>query len=215
MKAVIDVLMTAALLLVMPYSLVGEAAHEWIGVAMFALFILHHVLNRKWSRGLFKGRYTPFRVFQTALVLAVLVCMTGSMVSGILLSRYVFDWNIRGAGEIAQPVHMFCAYWGFAFMSLHLGAHWRMLLGAARKLVKKPPELPKWFLPAAAVLVAAYGACAFFKRDLGNYMLLRYHFVFFDLEEPLAWVLLDYAAVMGLFLCAGHYISKMLIRGRK
>ena len=43
-----DAAMTIALLLLMAYSLVGEAAHEWIGMAMLALFILHHALNRKW-----------------------------------------------------------------------------------------------------------------------------------------------------------------------
>lgn len=40
--------MTLALLLLMSYQLVGEKAHEWIGMAMFLLVIGHHVLNRRW-----------------------------------------------------------------------------------------------------------------------------------------------------------------------
>ena len=40
-----------------------EAAHKWLGIGMFALFILHHVLNSKWSRNLRKEKYTPFRIF--------------------------------------------------------------------------------------------------------------------------------------------------------
>ena len=47
-KILIDILLTAALLLLMPYELVGEAAHEWIGVGMFVILIIHHILNRKW-----------------------------------------------------------------------------------------------------------------------------------------------------------------------
>lgn len=39
--------MTVALLLLMAYGLVGEAAHEWIGMGMFALFVAHHILNRR------------------------------------------------------------------------------------------------------------------------------------------------------------------------
>lgn len=35
-----DAAMTIALLLLMAYSLVGEAAHEWIGMTMLALFVL-------------------------------------------------------------------------------------------------------------------------------------------------------------------------------
>lgn len=42
--------MTLALLLLMSYQLVGEKAHEWIGMAMFLLVIGHHVLNRRWMR---------------------------------------------------------------------------------------------------------------------------------------------------------------------
>lgn len=50
-----DAAMTIALLLLMAYSLVGEAAHEWIGMAMLALFILHHALNRKWIGAVSRG----------------------------------------------------------------------------------------------------------------------------------------------------------------
>ena len=48
----------------------------------------------------------------------------------------------------------------------------------------------------AAALIAGCGVYAFIKRDFGHYMFLRYHFVFFDFEEPLALFLLDYAAIM-------------------
>lgn len=46
-RIVTDVLMTISLLLLMPYSLLSETAHEWIGMAMLILFIFHHVLNRR------------------------------------------------------------------------------------------------------------------------------------------------------------------------
>lgn len=210
LKITVDVLMTAALLLLMSYSLLGEAAHEWVGVGMFALFILHHILNHKWSRGLLRGKYTAFRTFQTVLVLLVFLSMAGSMVSGILLSRYVFDLDVRGLSSIARNIHMLSAYWGFVFMALHLGLHWNVIMGMARKMTKKPSNIRKWILRGAAILIAVYGVYAFFKRDIGNYMLLRYHFAFFDLDEPLILFLLDYAAAMGLFVCLGHYLSAML-----
>lgn len=41
-KICVDIGMTAALLLLMPYELVGQAAHEWIGIGIFVLFIAHH-----------------------------------------------------------------------------------------------------------------------------------------------------------------------------
>ena len=110
-RMAVDVLMTAALLLLMPYGLVGETVHEWIGAGMLVLFILHHVLNRKWLGGIRKGKYTPVRILQTVLAAVVLVCMIGSMFSGIVLSRHVFSFlRLRGLTSLAQPLHMACAY---------------------------------------------------------------------------------------------------------
>ena len=45
LKIIIDLLLTVFLLLLMPYGMVGEAAHEWIGVGMLLLFIIHHILH--------------------------------------------------------------------------------------------------------------------------------------------------------------------------
>lgn len=89
-KLVVDIAMTVLLLLLMPYELIGQAVHEWIGIAMFALFILHHILNRNWSKNLFRGKYVPFRIVQTIIVVLVLCAMAGSMVSGVILSAMCF-----------------------------------------------------------------------------------------------------------------------------
>ena len=183
---------------------------------MFALFVLHHFLNRKWSLCVLKGKYTPYRVVQTTLVVLVVLTMCGSMVSGILLSRTVFSFlGIRGGQAAARIVHLLCAYWGFVFLSLHLGLHWRVIMGMAGKFMKKSSKACKWILRMTAALTAVYGAYAFVRRDFGNYMLLRYHFVFFDYEEPLALFLLDYVAIMGLFVGVGYYITVLLITGKQ
>lgn len=50
--------MTIALLLLMTYERVGQAAHEWLGIGIFVLFVLHHILNGKWGRSVCKGKYT-------------------------------------------------------------------------------------------------------------------------------------------------------------
>lgn len=54
-KILVDIGMTLALLMLMSYSLIGEAAHEWIGSTMFVLFIVHHCLNIQWCKNLFKA----------------------------------------------------------------------------------------------------------------------------------------------------------------
>ncbi len=215
-KIAVDIAMTIALLLLMTYELIGQAAHEWIGIGMFVLFVAHHILNGKWSKNLLKGRYTALRIMQVALVVMVLLSMIGSMVSGVILSRHALAFlPISGGRAFARSLHMIAAYWGFVFMSLHLGFHWSMMMSMAGKLVKKQSEIRKWVLRAVAVLIAGYGAYAFMKRDVGSYMLLRNQFVFFDFEEPLILFLLDYITIMGLFIGAGHYLSEILKKLRK
>ena len=209
LKIVTDILMTVILLIQMAYSLVGEAAHEWLGISMFALFILHHILNNKWAKGLFNGKYTPFRILQTVLVILPLFSMLGLMISGIIISRHAFFFlNITSGQSWARTVHMICAYWGFTFISLHLGLHWSMMIGMTKKMFKKPSNPRKWAVRAVGMSIAGYGVYVFIKRDIGSYMLLQNQFVFFDFGEPMILFLLDYIAVMGLFVFIGHYLTK-------
>lgn len=210
-KICVDIGMTIALLLLMPYELVGQAAHEWIGIGIFILFIVHHILNGKWSRNALKGKYTPLRIWQTILVIFVLASMIGSMVSGVILSRHALSFlPISGGRSFGRSLHMLASYWGFVLMSLHLGLHWSMMMGMAKKAVKKPSAVCTWILRVLALAIAGYGVFAFVKREIGSYMLLKIQFVFFDFEEPLIFFLLDYLAIMGLFVFIGHYLAEVL-----
>lgn len=209
-KIITDILMTIVLLFLMAYSLVGEVLHEWLGIGMFVLFTVHHILNRKWSRSLFKGKYTPFRILQTVLVILALISMMGSMVSGIVLSRHVFSFlRIIGGQSWARTIHMLSAYWGFVFISLHLGLHWNTMMKMAGRMWVKPSAVRSWIVRGLGFLMAGYGVYAFVKREIGSYMLLKIQFVFFDFHEPLILFLLDYIAVMGLFVFVGHYLTKL------
>ena len=105
-KILIDIGMTICLLLLMPYSLLSEIAHEWIGMAMLVLFISHHILNHKWVTSVRKGKYNAFRVIQTVLVIIMLILIMGSMISGILLSNHIFKWiKISGTYMTARQIH--------------------------------------------------------------------------------------------------------------
>ena len=209
-KIAVDAAMSVSMLLLMAYSLVGEAAHEWIGMEMFALFVAHHILNRKWLLAVGKGKYTPIRMVQTALVGIIFLSMFGSMISGVVLSRYVFAFFPKHGGyELAQQVHILCAYWGFVCMSLHLGFHWSMMLAMVRKhLPSSPPRT--WSLRLIGWFWAAYGAFAFRRRGVSLYLLLRSHFVFYDYTEPVLIFLIDYLSVMVMFVLIGYLISMLL-----
>ena len=56
-KRIVDAAMTVLLLLLMAYQVTGEMAHEWIGMGMTVLVIIHQILNRKWYGAVFMGFY--------------------------------------------------------------------------------------------------------------------------------------------------------------
>lgn len=210
-KIAADLILTVLLMLLMAFELIGREAHEWLGVGMFAAFVVHHILNRKWTAHLLKGKYTPFRTVQTLLVCLILLCMLASMASGIVMSRYVFDFlPIQGGWGWARTLHMLGGYWGFVLMSLHLGLHWNMMMSMAGRAVGNPSARRTRILRILGVLIAGYGVYAFIKRQIGAYMFLRIAFPFFDFQEPLILFFLDYLAVMGLFVWIGHYLAKAL-----
>ena len=82
---IIDISMTVLLPLLMAYSLIGEKFHEIAGTAILVLFVIHHIINRKWYGALFKGKYNARRVFQTVLDMLLLIFMILQPVSGILM----------------------------------------------------------------------------------------------------------------------------------
>ena len=70
-----DITMTVLLPMLMAYSLIGETFHEVVGTLMLVLFIIHHVMNRKWHSTIIKGKYTVRRIVQTLMDFVLLVIM--------------------------------------------------------------------------------------------------------------------------------------------
>ena len=119
--------MTVLLLVLMAYSVTGQAIHEWMGIALFVLFMIHHLLNLQWLRSVGKGRYPLARILQSALVLLLFLSMIAQVVSGIAMSRHALPFlNIPLSTSTARLIHLSCGYWSFLLISLHLGLHWNI-----------------------------------------------------------------------------------------
>lgn len=209
-KKVIDVLMMVSLLFLMGYQFWGEKTHEWIGAGMFLLFIVHQILNWNWYKNLFRGKYTPMRVFQTMVNVLTLLSMLVQMYSGIVLSRYVFDFlSIESGLALARHLHILGSYWGFLLIGLHLGLHWSMIIGTVKRKQNRSHRdlgLINFFTGLA---VALYGLSVFIRRDFLTYMLLKSKFIFWDYEESKFIFYLDYLALMGMCIFISHYAGKL------
>ena len=208
-RTVVDMVMIVLLPMLMAYSLIGEKLHEIIGTILFALFIVHHVLNRQWYKAIFNGKYTPRRIFQTVLNFLLLVFMLTQPISGILMSKYLYSSiRIAGSSATARELHLFLAYWGFVFMCLHAGTH---MCAPIKKLQARGRRTLTMILIALGA-ISVYGGYAFVKRRLPEYMFLRSSFAFFDFGEPRIFFFHDYIAMMILFAAIGMMISVFLGR---
>ena len=210
-KMCIDLVMTAALPVLMCYSIVGETAHEVIGVAMFSLFIAHHILNFGWIKSLFKGKYDLRRIENIAVNALVFLCMIGLMYSGIVISKHVFTFVNIGGAMFARTVHMLCAYWGLVLMSVHLGMHISQM--AARMKLKNKALI--WSLRIIFGIIGAVGIYAFISLKFPDYLFGKVQFAFFDTSASAVLTTLQYLSVMVLFAYVGYILQMLLKRNKK
>ena len=203
-RLIIDIAMTVLLPMLMAYSLIGETFHEIVGTAVFVLFIVHHILNRKWYGALFKGKYNARRIFQTVLDMLILVFMLLQPISGILMSKHLYTFlPTLPISAQARSIHMLLAYWGYVLICIHAGTH---LAAPMKNLFMKSKKIFA-AVCVTAVCISVYGCAAFIKRGFPGYMSGRTMFAFFDYSEPRVYFFLDYLAIMILFMMVGCLVT--------
>ncbi|MCY7009043.1 DUF4405 domain-containing protein [Fusobacterium simiae] len=211
---IVDFLMTILLLFLVSYQIVSEKMHEWLGMTMGILVILHIFLNRWWYKNLFKGKYSLMRIIQTIINFLILLTILGSLISGITMSRYIFPALVpyNNYMALSRALHILSAYWGFVLMSIHLGLHWSMLFSILNQKLLKIKKKYLFFYIILAWGIASYGAYAFYKLNLFSFMFLQSQFIFFDYEKNLFLVFFDYFSIMILWILLSFYTIKLLKR---
>lgn len=211
-RILVDCGMVLLLPLLMAYSLVGETAHEYLGIGMFLLFIAHHILNITWWKNLLRGKYTPFRIVGTVVNFALLVIMLALPISGIILSRHVFRFLHLGGTYIARTVHLLASYWGLVLMSFHAGMHVQMVAG--RYLLNKKSNFKKSIL-VLNVFFVVLGIIAFKRKNIWMYLFLQSQFVFIDFSQSVLGAITDYLFVSILFMILGYAFTRLTYRKYK
>jgi len=88
-RLVIDLTMTVLLLFALAYRIIGDAAHEWVGVSLCVLFVANNIINRRWWAGIVRGKYNTRRATMTAVNVLLALAMSALLVTGLLHSRTV------------------------------------------------------------------------------------------------------------------------------
>lgn len=171
-KRTLDVILTGLLLLLMSYQVTGDLWHEWIGVIMTVLVIVHHIINIRWYTSLFKGRYTGYRIAVTAVDFFLLISFALSALSGMSMSAYAVPFlNGLMSPMTAVKLHLGMSCWSFVLMSLHIGLHLRPVFRSSKV---SPKGL--LILRVVAAVLGVAGLIFFVLENMPAYMLFRQHF---------------------------------------
>ena len=204
-KRIVDVALTAALLLLMAFQVTGQFAHEWIGIAMVALTIIHQVLNRKFYSAVFKGKYTPARVFQLTVNILLLLSFLCTALCGMMMSRFATPFmNGLLSASIVRQGHLALSHWSFVFMGIHLGMHFGIIAA------KLPKGAVKTAVGAVMSGISVYGFYLFIKANILDYMFLKIPFAFLDYSKAWQLVIIENLAMLLAWAFAGFLLSLFL-----
>ena len=206
-KHMVDILLGIGLLLLMSYQVTGEEGHEWTGIVMTLLMILHQILNRKWHAALFRGRYTPLRTVQTLMNAALVVCFVLTALCGINMSVHAVPFLSEFMrASLGRRLHLTLSHWCFVLMGLHLGVHIpAMLHGIKNQKVRRVGF-------GVSILAAGAGLWVFLKNRYPDYLFYQVPFAFIDYDKPVPWVLLEALLIAFFWVFAGAQLPKLLNR---
>ena len=209
-KKIVDVCLTVLLFCLMSYQVVGEVLHEWIGIGMTVVLIVHHILNLKWYRALFKGKYNAYRIATTVINTLLLASIALTAFCGMGMSNYAVPFLYGMAGIIfARTVHLALSFWSFLLMGLHLGLH---LPAMTAKI--QPGKIWKAVLTRLFTILAGTGLWLFIRNSIPDYLSFRTHFAFFDYDKAPVLVFLENIAIEFFFVFIGANLFRIL-RGKK
>lgn len=211
-KIAIDFTATVFLLAAMGFRITGTSLHEIVGVIVFALIIVHNVLNRKWYETLLSGRYGLFRTINTTFNALLIVSMLVLLITGMMISRLLFSFVPNPDGMLVRQLHVLSAYWSLIFVSIHLGLHWKRVLAFTRKMLGNPlpSRIRTYSLRLVAFLVFIFGVKVFFDREIWAKLTMYYSFGFWDSGEPAILFFAAYLSLMAACVVLGHYGMKLL-----
>ena len=198
-RRIVDTAMTVLLLCLMAYQVTGEAAHEWLGMGMTVLVIIHQFLNRKWYGALFRGKYNPYRTLSTALNILLLASFALTAFSGMSMSGHAVPF-LYGMAPVsfARQTHLSMSHWAFVLMGLHLGMHIPAMT-AGLKLKDRTGAV----LACVFTCVCGIGLWLFLKSGIPDYLFFRVPFAFLDYDKAGWLVFLENLLMMSFWAYIG------------
>ena len=186
-KHIIDIVLTCLLLCLMAYQVTGEWLHEWLGIGMTVLVIIHQILNRKWYGTLLKGKYKAYRILQTIINVLLLLSFAFTAFCGMAMSAHAVPF-LYGMVPVlfARQMHLSFSHWSFVLMGVHIGLH----IPAMTAKMKLSPKA-KTVLQFVFCLIAGCGLYFFLKNNMHTFLVFGASFAFMDYELNAVYVFIQ------------------------
>ncbi|MDO5138587.1 MAG: DUF4405 domain-containing protein [Oscillospiraceae bacterium] len=208
LKMAVDILLTVFLLMLMSYQATGEKIHEWVGIGMSLLFVVHQALNLPWYKALLtgKGKWTAYRTVTTVTDLLLLVSMVLTAFSGMSMSAYAVPF-LYGMAKLTlvRRMHLAFSHWTFVLAGFHLGLHIPAISARYHKDRKTEMAFCTVF-----TCFAALGLVQFIRSGILSYMFFIAAFAFFEPGKPMILVFFEYFLMFAVWAFAGYIVSAKL-----
>ena len=210
-RLVIDLSMTILMLVAMAYQITGNTIHELVGVVLILLFITHNVLNRRWYKTIFKGKYNVRRILSITVNFLFLISMAAVMLSSVPISRDILAFIPINNDMILLQIHVMTSYWGFIFMAVHIGLSWGTIINAVRKMtgITSTNRFRTIVLRVLVVVIVVYGVQASFEREMFYKLTVYNPFGWYNDKSSIGF-LLDHLSIMGIYISGTHYALKFV-----
>lgn len=215
-RIALDFTAVGLLFVALAYWWLGNAVHEIVGTAMFALLVSHNVFNRRWWASL----PTRLRKRKGSLAMisngAVLMAMILLLVTSVLISQTLFDFLPFRGGRTARELHILAAYWALIITAIHLGLHWSMIMAVVRSRLRigQPTIVRTGCLRLVAVAIAGCGLYSSYVMAIGSRLIARPSIEFWDFQESVFGFFIHHAAIVGLYAVIAHYSRLAFTRKR-
>ena len=204
-RRIIDAAMTVVLLFLMAYQVMGEMAHEWTGISMTILVIVHQILNRKWYGTLFKGKYNPYRILTTVLSILLVLCFAMTAFCGMSMSGYAVPF-MYGLAPVSfvRRMHLSMSHWAFVLMGLHLGMHIPAMTAGL-----KWSGRTRNMLTGLSTLAAGLGLYLFIRGGMPDYLFFRVPFAFLDYDKAAVVVIAENLLMLSTWVLIGTRAAQL------
>lgn len=168
-KIIVDILMYFDFIFLMSHGTVRNlSVHAYAGMALFALFVIHHILNGWFYKTTSKGRYNAHRILLSTTAWVLMVLMILMTLSSVFATGAVFEWSSLRFTQLWRTVHLMSTSWAYMVMSFHLALHIHSPLKKVDGKVQT--KTGKILLCLIYVLVILAGCFAFYKTQIYFYL---------------------------------------------